>query len=128
MSKCFIRLGEFKKALLFPLLLALLKIIIFLTDWYYPEEIKNHILESTSIGLSNLAIIIIPHIKYFSVPDEREKTNCEFSKKIVLHYFILLFLFILKSDFIYFHYLNINPIYNTIFMTRLLTDYELMKV
>ena len=127
MSKCCIRLGEFKKILSFPLSLVLLKIIIFAIEIYYPEEIKNHILESTSIGLSNIAIIIIPHIKFFSIRNDKKKTNCECSKKICLHYFILFILFVLKSYFIYFHYLN--KIFNnySIFYFKLLNAGELLQ-
>ena len=127
MSKCCIRLGEFKKILLFPLSLVLLKIIIFAIEIYYPKEIKNHILESTSIGLSNIAIIIIPHTKFFSIRNDKKKTNCECSKKICLHYFILFILFVLKSYFIYFHYFEEIPNNYSIFYFKLLNARELLQ-
>ena len=88
MSKFWIRIGEFKKKLLFPIFLALTQIIILVTDKFYQEEWNNHILESTSIGLAKIAIIIIPHIKIFSISDGKKKQNVNVQKNYV---FIILF-------------------------------------
>ena len=101
MPKCFIKLGEFKKALLLPLSLAFTQIILLVLDNIIHEKVKNHILESTSLGIGELLIIIIPHIKFFSISNKKEKTKCKCSKKIFLHYFILLILFALKANIIF---------------------------
>ena len=104
MSKCrnfFISCGEFKKALLFPFLLALTQTIIVFIDRIYPEKIKNHIFESTSIGLGQLSVIIIPHIKFFSLSNNNKKAKCECSKKNCCHYTILLFLYAIEANLSY---------------------------
>ena len=36
-------------------------------DIFYPEEIKNHLLESTSIGIGDLAIIIMLQKNMFTL-------------------------------------------------------------
>ena len=103
MSNFFIKLGEFKKALLLPFLLAFTQIITIVLDDIIHEEVKNHILESTSVGIGELLIIIIPHIKFFSISNKKEKTKCKCSKKNCLHYAIVLILYAIATNFTYFN-------------------------
>ena len=81
MSNCFIRIGAFNKSLLLPFLLALIQIILLVFDHFVPEEIHNNILESYSIGLGDIAVIIIPHIKIFPFRIQKEKKNAPFQEK-----------------------------------------------
>jgi hypothetical protein len=95
MPKFFIKLGTFNKILLFPFLLALSKIILFIFEAYYPEKQRNIILDGISKSFGQMAIKIIPYLKCFSLSNQKEKIKCksECTKKNCLHYFILLFLF-----------------------------------
>ena len=104
MSNFFIKLGEFKKILLLPFLLALTQILLLVLDDIIHEKVKNHVLESTSMGLGKLAIIIIPHIKFFSISKKEEEKKCECSKKNVLHYIILLVLYTITFNITYIVY------------------------
>ena len=104
MSNFFIKLGEFKKILLLPFLLALIQILLLVLDDIIHEKVKNHVLESTSMGLGKLAIIIIPHIKFFSISKKEEEKKCECSKKNVLHYIILLVLYTITFNITYIVY------------------------
>ena len=104
MSNFFIKLGEFKKILLLQFLLALTQILLLVLDDIIHEKVKNHVLESTSMGLGKLAIIIIPHIKFFSISKKEEEKKCECSKKNVLHYIILLVLYTITFNITYIVY------------------------
>ena len=109
MKKCCIIIGELEinKKFLIPIFLSLIQTIIAIIELFYPEKSKNHIFESTTIGLGELAIIIIPHIKFFSASNKNEKAKCECSKKFCLHYFILLILYGIKCNLLYIGYSNI---------------------
>ena len=63
MARCFIKLGEYRQAMLLPFFLALARIVHNLLDDVLSEKKKNYIIESTELGLGELAVIIIPHIK-----------------------------------------------------------------
>ena len=104
MSNFFIKLGEFKKILLLPFSLALTQILLLVLDDIIHEKVKNHVLESTSMGLGKLAIIIIPHIKFFSISKKEEEKKCECSKKNVLHYIILVVLYTITFNITYIVY------------------------
>jgi hypothetical protein len=106
MAKFFIRLGEFNKAMLLPFLLALAQLIRIILDDILKENKKNYILESSILGLGQVAIIIIPHIKFFSLSNKKEKTKCECSYKIILRYAILLFLFGIETNVMYVCYIS----------------------
>ena len=106
MPKFFIRLGEFNKAMLLPFLLALAQLIRIILDDILKENKKNYILESSILGLGQVAIIIIPHIKFFSLSNKKEKTKCECSYKIILRYVILLFLFGIETNVMYVCYIT----------------------
>ena len=101
MAKFCIKLGEINKLLLFPFLLALARIIIIIVEKFYPEKQRNIIMDGYSMALGHIAIIIIPHIKYFSVSNQKEKTKCQCqcTCKNFLHYFILLVLYFI-DDFV----------------------------
>ena len=103
MSKSIIKIGEFKKILLLPFLLALTQIITIVFDDIIHEKVKNHALESTSVGLGQILIIIIPHIKLFSISNKKERTKCECSKKNCIHYTIVLILYAIAINFTYFN-------------------------
>ena len=103
MSKSIIKIGEFKKILLLPFLLALTQIITIVFDDIIHEKVKNHALESTSVGLGQILIIIIPHITLFSISNKKERTKCECSKKNCIHYTIVLILYAIAINFTYFN-------------------------
>ena len=102
MVKICIKLGEFNKKLILPFCLALTHLILILLGDIIKEDYKSHILESSAKGLGKLAVLIIPHIKFFSISNQKEKTKCKCSKQTFKHYFILLFFFALESNAIYF--------------------------
>ena len=81
MPKCFIKIGEMKNTLFLPSFTTFAQIILLVIDAIYPEVIKNHILESTSIGQGELAIIIMPYLKCFSESNTKKKIKSECSKK-----------------------------------------------
>ena len=91
MSKFCLRIGEIeinKKTLLVSIL-SLFQTIIAIIELFFPEKRKNHFLESTSIGLGQLAVFIVPHIKFFSISNEKKKTKYKCPKKssyIILFY------------------------------------------
>ena len=97
MAQFCIKIGDFNKLLLLPFSLALIQIIMLVFVHFVKEEIHNNVLESYSIGLGDIAVFIIPHIKFFSISNKKEKTKCAFSRKIFLNYVILLFLFTIKA-------------------------------
>ena len=106
MAKFFIRLGEFNKAMLLPFLLALAQLIRIILDDVLKEGKKNYILESSILGLGQVAVIIIPHIKFFSLSNKKEKNKCECSYKIILRYAILLFLYGIETNVMYVCYIS----------------------
>ena len=94
MSKFFIRTGTFNIKSLIPFLLALAQVIIFIIDLYYPEEKSSFTMNSYSTGLGQIAIIILPYIKCFSISSQKKEKRCKCSKKIVC---IILFYFFLAQ-------------------------------
>ena len=106
MAKFFIRLGEFNKAMLLPFLLALAQLIRIILDDVLKEGKKNYILESSILGLGQVAVIIIPHIEFFSLSNKKEKNKCECSYKIILRYAILLFLYGIETNVMYVCYIS----------------------
>ena len=106
MAKFFIRLGEFNKAMLLPFLLALAQLIRIILDDVLKEGKKNYILESSILGLGQVAVIIIPHIKFFSLSNKKEKNKCECSYKIILRYAILHFLYGIETNVMYVCYIS----------------------
>ena len=97
MSKFCIKLGTFNKILSIPFLLALTQIILIIFELYFPGERKNVIMDPYSEGLGQIAIIIIPYIKCFSISNQKEKTKCQFTKKNCLHYFLLHFFCVVNA-------------------------------
>ena len=100
MKKKLITFGLASKKLFFPFLLALTQIIFDIFNEYYPEvdkncikdceKIQNNVLNSCSLNLGGMFIIIIPYIKKFSDKNEQfeikiTKTKC----MIFIHYSIL---------------------------------------
>ena len=51
MARCFIKLGEYRQAMLLPFFLALARIVHNLLDDVLSEKKKNYIIESTELGL-----------------------------------------------------------------------------
>ena len=93
MSKFYIKIGTFNKIISIPFLLALIQLIITIFELFYPEKIKHPFLGFYSESLGQIAIIIIPYLKCFSISAQKDKIKCQCSKINSLHYFILLFLF-----------------------------------
>ena len=93
MSKFCIKVGTFNKIISIPFLLALIQLIITIFELFYPEKIKHPFLGFYSESLGQIAIIIIPYLKCFSISAQKDKIKCQCSKINSLHYFILLFLF-----------------------------------
>ena len=73
MAKFCIKIGDFNKLLLLPFSLALIQIIMLVFDHFVKEEIHNNVLESYSIGLGDIAVFIIPHIKFFLFRIKKKK-------------------------------------------------------
>ena len=76
-------IGELNKKLIIPFLLAVVQIIHSTFEALYPEKGKNSVLEFYIISLSNMAVVFIPKIKFFSPSNIKEKKNCKFNKKIL---------------------------------------------
>ena len=101
MAKFFLRIGNLNKSLIIPFLLAISTIITNVFNQYYPEEVKNQMMDSYSIALGEMTILVIPRIKYFSLSDENYKETKACTKKNCCHYFLLLFLYTLDSMLIF---------------------------
>ena len=99
MAKFCIRLGRFNKILLIPFLLTLVQIAITIYKLYFPKESGSFFIGGVGESLGQMAIIIIPYIKCFSVSrqKEKEKCQCQCSKINFLHYFILLFIYLINT-------------------------------
>ena len=97
MSKFFIKIGTFNKIISIPFLHALVQIIITINELFYPEKIKCPLINFYPDALAQIAIIIIPYIKCFSITNQKKKAKCQCSKKNCLHYFILLFLLLVSK-------------------------------
>ena len=90
MARCCIKPGSFKKILLFPFLYALANIIKTIYQFFYPEKQQNLVIDGFSNSFGIIAVKIIPHLKCFSLSNQKEKTKCQCqcSCKNFLHYFI----------------------------------------
>ena len=110
MPKFCIKLGTFKKVLLFPFLLALANIILIIFKLFYPEKQENLVMDGFSMAFGIMAVKIIPHLKCFSLSNQKEKTKCQCqcSCKNFLHYFILFILFTFEVVVSYFSSLREN--------------------
>ena len=101
MAKFCIRLGRFNKILLIPFLLTLVQIAITIYKLYFPKESGSFLIGIVGESLGQMAIIIIPYIKCFSVSrqkeKEKEKCQCQCSKINFLHYFILLLIYLIDT-------------------------------
>ena len=97
MPKFCIKIGTFNKIISIPFLLALVEIIIKIFELFYPEKIKCPFMRLYPDALGQIAIIIIPYIKCFSITTQKKKAKCQCSKKNCLHYFILSFLFLVNK-------------------------------
>ena len=101
MAKFCIRLGRFNKILLIPFLLTLVQIAITIYKLYFPKESGSFLIGVVGESLGQMAIIIIPYIKCFSVSrqkeKEKEKCQCQCSKINFLHYFILLLIYLIDT-------------------------------
>ena len=99
MAKFCIRLGRFNKILLIPFLLTLVQIAITIYKLYFPKESGSFLIGGVGESLGQMAIIIIPYIKCFSVSrqKEKEKCQCQCSKINFLHYFILLLIYLIDT-------------------------------
>ncbi len=74
-----LRLGNFKKTLIIPLGLSQILINIFTS--IRSEDNLKQILETYAIAFSEISILIIPHIKYFSIESEKSEMKYECTKK-----------------------------------------------
>ena len=93
MAKFCIKLGELNKQLIIPFLLAVVQIIYSTFDALYPEKGKNPLLELYSISLSNMAVVFIPKIKFFSPSNIETKEKCKCNKKNFIDYLIFIGIF-----------------------------------
>ena len=113
--KKLISFGIISRKLFLPFLLALSQIIIDIVDQLFSKEfeycdeenkcktITNSIMNSYSISIAGILVIIIPHIKAFSHKNEQNKIEDNISKKKMCGYYsLLIFLFIIEmSSIIY---------------------------
>ena len=86
-----IRFGNFNKKLFLPFGLAFMQILINIMNATFPEKMKNQILESIGVSLSEMAIALIPLFNIFSF---KAKTDFHQRKRIIiiLHFFALAFI------------------------------------
>ena len=108
MVEFFLKFGEFNRKIILPFLLALAHLILLISSDIIKEKYNSHYLESCTIGLGKIVFLIIPHIKFFSISNKKENNKCKCSKKIFRNYFILLILYALSNNAIYFRNININ--------------------
>ena len=128
MSKLLIKLGALNKKLLFPFFLALAQIILLIFELYYPERQNISFIDLYSEALGQIAIIIIPYLRCFSISHKKDKFKCQCSKKNFLHYFILLSLYYIDlntSLFCSFYAENVDEM-NSLIST--ISDYFSTKV
>ena len=93
MAKKIIILGQLDKKLILPFCLAITHILINVHYKYYPAKMHSVIFDNLPYSLGFIGIRLIPCILRFS-PNNKEKIK--FSKKqIFLHYFLLIFFFII---------------------------------
>ena len=93
--------GPLNKKLLIPFLLALNQLIYNIYELYYPGK-TNQIIQSYSTSIGHMLILIIPHLKLFSIDDSDYSTriglmNKSCSKKNVFHYFLLILFFNMEN-------------------------------
>jgi len=102
MSECFIRKSTFGKWHLIAFFLALIQIIINVFDKFFFIHRKNYILETYSKALGEIAIILVPQKKQsnYLLKENKTKAKCIITKKICLHYFILLLLYSIYNSLI----------------------------
>lgn len=97
MTKNFcITTGITSKKLIFPFLFSLVQIIIDIADYQHSSVGKetNTILNSFSIGLGQMLVLIVPTIKIFSDKSKLNIIKENYSKKAKFcHYFIYYFIF-----------------------------------
>ena len=96
-----LRLGNFKKTLIIPFLLGLSQILINIFTSIRSEDNLNQILETYAIAFSEISILIIPHIKYFSIESEKSEMKYECTKKNIFDYFLLCFIYTFDIILIY---------------------------
>ena len=89
MSKYIFRFGLINRKLFLPFLLGLSQVSINIINKYFPEKKKCQIMESFSIAIGQMAIIIIPHLKIFSFEKEKVSIKKYSTSKVICHYFIL---------------------------------------
>ena len=107
------------RKLFLPFLLALSQIIIDIVDQLYSKEfeycdeenkcktVTNSIMNSYSIAIVEILLIIIPHIKAFSHKNEQNKIEDNMSKKKMCGYYsLLIFLFTIVMSSVIFASLN----------------------
>ena len=111
MVEFFLKFGEFNRKIILPFLLALAHLILLISSDIIKEKYNSHYLESCTIGLGKIVFLIIPHIKFFSISNKKENNKCKCSKKAFRNYFILLIIYALSSNAIYFRNININEDY-----------------
>ena len=102
MYGCFIRKSTFRKWHITIFFLALVQIIINVFDKFYFIDRKNFIFEMYSKALGEIAIILVPPIKRskYLGREKNAKEKCLIMKKNCLHYFILVFLYIIYYSLI----------------------------
>ena len=88
-----IRFGNFNKKLFLPFGLAFIQILINIMNATFPEKMKNQILESIGVSLSEMAIALISLLNIFSFKAKKEYTPQRKRIIIILHFFTLAFIF-----------------------------------
>ena len=71
MPKYIFRFGLINIKLFLPFLLGLSQVSINIISKYFPEKKKCQIIETFSIAIGQMAIIIIPHQKYFHLKKKK---------------------------------------------------------
>ena len=92
MVRKFIIFGNINKKYLLPFLFTLSQIINKMVNRYYPEKMRNNILESYSLSLGMMAIIFVPYIFKFGYEEIGKEKIIQ--KKKYLHYTLLIVIFL----------------------------------
>ena len=97
MSHKIIIFGEINKKHLLPFLLAIGQIAYNTVNKYFPGEKDNTVLDLYSTSLGIMSVVFIPYIFHFANVENNTEKVKEIQKRKCLHYFLLIFIFIIYS-------------------------------
>jgi hypothetical protein len=93
MSKSIIIFGGINKKLLLPFFLSLAQIVLVIINENYPEKENNLVLQMYMLALGEMSIKLLPLV--LKISDKENSKEKIIKKRKCLHYFLLLFLFMM---------------------------------